>query len=73
MANGNVTSMNPAPFDPVRFTLELREILSRVTVSGPDNIHNMDLVLNGLVVLHNAIVEQRNKEKNAGEDNQEEI
>lgn len=73
MANGNATSMNPAPLDPVRFTLELREILSRVTVSGPDNIHNMDLVLNGLVVLHNAIVEQRNKEKNAGEDNQEEI
>jgi hypothetical protein len=53
MANSNVTSINPAPFDPVRFTLELREVLSRVTVCGPDNIHNMDLVLNGLAILHN--------------------
>lgn len=73
MANSNVTSMNPAPFDPARFTLELREVLSRVTVSGPDNIHNMDMVLNGLVVLHNAIVEQRNEEKTAEEEKQEEI
>lgn len=51
------------PLDPVRLSFELREILSAVTVSGPENIHRMDLVLNGLALLHTALAEERKKQE----------
>lgn len=63
----------PAPINILKFTLDLREILSRVTVSGPENIHNMDLVLNGLAILHNTLAEQEAKNSGDPKQEQEEI
>ena len=63
----------PAPMNTIKFTLDLREILSSVTVSGPENIHNMDLVLNGLAILHNTLAEQAEKNSAETKEEQEEI
>lgn len=63
----------PAPMNTLKFTLDLREILSRVTVSGPENIHNMDLVLNGLAILHNTLAEQETKNSEEPKQEKEEI
>ena len=46
-------------FDPVFFVGDLHKILSQVTVSGPANIHNMDLALQGLGVLQKWLQENQ--------------
>lgn len=56
--------------DLAKLALDLHGILSAVTVSGPQNIHNMDLVLNGLIVLHNKLAEEK---KQQAETSREEI
>lgn len=64
---------NQAPINTAKLALDLRDILSRVTVSGPENIHNMDLALNGLAILHNTLVEQAEKNSAEKKEEREEI
>lgn len=64
---------NQAPINTAKLAFDLREILSRVTVSGPENIHNMDLALNGLAVLHNTLAEQTAKNNEEPKQEREEI
>ena len=42
---------NNTPFDAEKYVADLHAILSAVSVSGQNNIHNMDLVLGGLQYL----------------------
>lgn len=41
------------------FVRNLRNILSTVSVRGPQDVHNMDLVLSGLQVLHDSLSEEK--------------
>ena len=55
-------TVNP-PFDPEKYALDLHAILSTVTVSGHNNIHNMDVVLSGLQYLRTRLQEQKEEAK----------
>ena len=50
---------NQKTFDPIFFVGDLHKILSQVTVSGPVNIHNMDLALQGIGVLQKWLQENQ--------------
>lgn len=54
METGNASQA----FDAGKFALDLHSVLSQVAVSGAQNIHNMDAVLNGLIYLHRKLSEQ---------------
>ena len=56
-------------FDSMKFIDELYRVLSSVTISGADNIHKMDMVMNGLVVLYNR--EKERKEQGTEKERQE--
>lgn len=42
--------------NPVQYTQGLYNIACQISVSGPANVHNMDLVLQGLKVLQQSLV-----------------
>lgn len=42
--------------DPIQYTQGLYNIACQISVSGPANVHNMDLVLQGLKVLQQSLV-----------------
>ena len=46
-------------FDPVFYTGDIIRVLSQVTISGPANIHNMDLALQGLGILQKWLQENQ--------------
>lgn len=52
---------NKEPFDPVHYCVNLYAILSNVSVCGQNNIHNMDLVLNGLQYLKSQLIDRENE------------
>lgn len=47
--------------DPVQYTQGLYNIACQISVSGPANVHNMDLVLQGLKVLQQSLVPQNDE------------
>ena len=52
-------------FDPIYFVGDLYNILSQITVSGPVNVHNLDMALQGLGVLQNWLKENQQKQQEA--------
>lgn len=60
---------NKPPFDPADFALKIRALLSMISISGADNIHNMDAAMQGLLALHDAL---RTAQKEAQEQAQRE-
>jgi hypothetical protein len=62
-----------APFDPIRFSADLYAILSKVTVNGPENIHNMDMALNGLLLLRQRLSEAHQSATVSEQQKREEI
>lgn len=59
---------NPSPaFDAAKYVADLHAILSTVSVSGQNNIHNMDMVLGGLQYLHGQLREKKNEKESLDE------
>ena len=63
----------PKTIDPIALTHNLHETLSKVTVSGHENIHNMDYVLSGLIVLLRRLQEDQKKQLEAAQTAREAI
>ena len=50
-------------FDAGKFVLDLHSIFSQVSVSGAQNIHNMDMGLQGLIALYKKMTEGKEKQE----------
>jgi hypothetical protein len=50
-------------FDTLGFIRNLRSILCTISVRGETDVHNMDLVISGLKVLHNNLAKERDAEE----------
>jgi hypothetical protein len=50
-------------FDTLGFIRNLRNILCTISVRGETDVHNMDLVISGLKVLHNNLAKERDAEE----------
>ena len=60
-------------FDAGKFVLDLHSIFSQVSVSGAQNIHNMDMGLQGLIGLYKKLTERIEGNKWEEKQEQEEI
>lgn len=55
--------MKEPEFNGAQMALEIHKILSSVSVSGPNNIHNMDVAMQGLIIMSNKLKEEKEKSK----------
>jgi len=53
--------------NPIQYTNGLYNIACRISVSGPDNVHNLDLLLQGLKVLQQSLVPPKEEADEEGE------
>lgn len=53
--------------DPIQYTQGLYNIASQISVSGAANVHNMDLLLQGLNVLRQSLVPPKQEPDEEGE------
>ena len=60
-------------FNAGKFVLDLHSIFSQVSVSGAQNIHNMDMGLQGLIALYKKLTERSEENKGKEKQEQEEI